>query len=141
MTVDPLSLEEIKTKLFMMTNEDRIEFLDMILDQPIDDSTLRFKLIELTDLKKKIKVLESELKPFKFMLTETMKGASLGEFEITDGLFINLRKGSQFYRVSYKDIEKEFPEILDQIRSVIKTTTVKDTYTTKYRDEGPTEDF
>lgn len=123
--------DEDKAKLMMMSNEERIAFLNHVLDT----GELRFKLIEIADIRKRLKELEAEIKPFKKALTETMNAATLGEFEIADSLWINLRKGSRYYRISYGDISKEFPHLLMELEPITKVTETSDTYTTKYREE------
>lgn len=123
--------DETKQKLMLMSNKERIDFLNHVLDT----DELRFKLIEIADIRKRLKELEASIKPHKISLTETMKAASLGEFEIADGLSINLRKGSRYYRISYKDIEKSYPHLLAEMEDIVKITKTGDTYTTKYREE------
>ena len=127
--------DEVKAKLMMMNGEEREAFLNHILDQPVGESTLRIKLIELADHNQQVKEIKAHLEPFKLALAETMGIAKLKNFAITDGLVINTRKGSNSYRVSYKDIEENFPEVLKTIQSIVKTTTTKPTYTIKYIEE------
>ena len=123
--------DETKAQIMMMTNDERLEYMNNALSY----KDLRFKFIELADLKQQVVALEKEIKPHKPRIVEVMKALSLGEFEISDGVIINFRKGSSHYRVSYKDIEKEFPHLLDELEPIIKITNTSDTYTTKFKAE------
>ena len=130
-----MDIEEAKTKLLMMTNPERVKFIDTMLDQEVGDSTLRFKMIELANATRQVKELKKEIDPFKTTLAETMKLATLGQFEITDGLSLNVRKGSRYYRISYNDVKVCYPHLLAEMEDIVKITETKDTITTKFIQE------
>jgi len=122
----------------MPTDEDIFNMLESerreVLDQFLDEDDLRFKLMEIADLKKQIKKIKKKIKEKnkKKELTDLMGRLNLSDHEISDGMKISLVSGTSYHRLSYSTVEKDLPHLLDELEPAISVTNRSPYVTTRF---------
>jgi hypothetical protein len=84
------------------------------------DDEMRFKLLEIHNLKNQIKELESSIEAGKKVLIYCMEKGGIKRIELSDGIFIDFRQGTSYHSISYKDIVNKYPHLIPEIRPITK---------------------